>query len=106
METRFGVQSNLEEGASDTQCFLALTGGRRGVAMIKRVLSRCVVMVCMVLLAAIVDCGRASSEEEVEIKGTVFAIDNDDMGKAIEVSVLDRAGNEYFVVHDQTGISF
>ncbi len=42
-------------------------------------------------------------ENEVEIKGTVFAVDNDDQGKATAVSVLDTAGEEYFVVHDETG---
>ncbi|MHB8909450.1 MAG: hypothetical protein ACYDAA_11295 [Syntrophales bacterium] len=42
-------------------------------------------------------------ENEVTIKGTVFAVDNDDKGKTTEVSVLDAAGEEYFVVHDAVG---
>lgn len=42
-------------------------------------------------------------ENEVEIKGTVFAVDNDDKGRTTTVSVLDAAGEEYFVVHDETG---
>lgn len=45
----------------------------------------------------------AYSENEVDIKGTVFAVDNDDKGKTTEVSVLDAGGEEFFVVHDEIG---
>lgn len=45
----------------------------------------------------------AFAADEVTIKGTVFAVDNDDKGKTTEVSVLDAAGEEYFVVHDEVG---
>jgi len=42
-------------------------------------------------------------ENEVDIKGTVFAVDNDQSGNVIAVSILDPTGEEYFVVHDEVG---
>jgi|GEM_PF-3532179 len=72
--------------------------------MIEPILSRWVLLVCaVVLLVAAGDYAGAYSEEEVEIKGTVFAIDNDAAGNVIAVSVLDRSGNEFLVLDDRTG---
>jgi hypothetical protein len=45
----------------------------------------------------------AYDENVVDIKGTVFAVDNDATGKVTAVSILDAAGEEYFVVHDTVG---
>jgi len=47
----------------------------------------------------------ASSYEEnvVDIKGTVFAVDNDSSGNVIAVSILDATGEEYFVVRGEIG---
>lgn len=42
-------------------------------------------------------------ENEVDIKGTVFVVDNDASGKTTAVSIIDAAGEEYFVVHDEIG---
>lgn len=75
----------------------------KGVAMIERVLSRWVVLVCLVLSVAAGDSIPAYSQAEVEITGTVFAIDNDGTGNVIAVSLLDRGGNEFVVVHDRIG---
>jgi len=33
----------------------------------------------------------------------VFAVDNDASGKITAVSILDAAGEEYFVLNDETG---
>jgi len=45
----------------------------------------------------------AYDENVVDVKGTVFAVDNDASGNVIAVSVLDAAGEEYFVVRDAVG---
>jgi len=45
----------------------------------------------------------AYDENVVEVKGTVFAVDNDANGNVTAVSVLDAAGEEYFVVRDKIG---
>jgi hypothetical protein len=45
----------------------------------------------------------AYDENVVEIKGTVFAVDNDANGNIIAVSILDAGGEEYFVVRDEIG---
>jgi len=45
----------------------------------------------------------AYDENVVDVKGTVFAVDNDANGKVTAVSVLDAAGEEYFVVRDAVG---
>jgi len=45
----------------------------------------------------------AYDENVVDIKGTVFAVDNDSSGNVTAVSILDAAGEEYFVVHDGIG---
>jgi hypothetical protein len=45
----------------------------------------------------------AYDENVVDVKGTIFAVDNDASGKVTEVSILDAAGEEYFVVHDAVG---
>jgi hypothetical protein len=45
----------------------------------------------------------AYDENVVDVKGTVFAVDNDASGNVIAVSILDAAGEEYFVVHDEVG---
>lgn len=45
----------------------------------------------------------AYDENVVEIKGTVFAVDNDANGNIIAVSLLDAGGEEYFVVRDEIG---
>ncbi len=46
---------------------------------------------------------QANSENAVEIKGTVFAVDNDSAGNVTAVSILDPAGAEVFVVRDEVG---
>jgi len=45
----------------------------------------------------------AYDENVVDVKGTVFAVDDDGNGNVTAVSVLDAAGEEYFVVHDPIG---
>ena len=44
----------------------------------------------------------AYDENVVDIKGTVFAVDEDAKG-VTAVSILDAAGEEFFVVHDAVG---
>ena len=60
-------------------------------------------LVCAVLVLGQAQVVRAYDENVVEIKGTVFAADNDASGKVTAVSILDPAGEEYFVVNDETG---
>lgn len=45
----------------------------------------------------------AYDENVVDVKGTVFAVDNDAGGNVTAVSILDAAGEEYFVVRDAVG---
>ena len=45
----------------------------------------------------------AYDENVVDVKGTVFAVDDDGSGNVTAVSILDAAGEEYFVVHDPVG---
>jgi len=45
----------------------------------------------------------AYDENVVDVKGTVFAVDNDASGNVTAVSILDAAGEEYFVVRDGIG---
>ena len=45
----------------------------------------------------------AADEKVMDIKGTVFAVDYDAQGKVVQVSILDPAGEEYFVVKDEVG---
>jgi hypothetical protein len=45
----------------------------------------------------------AYDENVVDVKGTVFAVDNDASGNVTAVSILDAAGEEYFVVRDAVG---
>ena len=45
----------------------------------------------------------AYDENVVDVKGTVFAVDNDASGNVNAVSILDAAGEEYFVVRDAVG---
>lgn len=58
---------------------------------------------CILGLSLITTAANAYSENEVDIKGTVFATDQDDKGNVIAVSILDAGGEEYFVVNDELG---
>lgn len=61
--------------------------------------------ICMLLFAFLVWALPAAAYDEnvVDVKGTVFAVDNDANGNVTAVSILDAAGEEYFVVHDPVG---
>lgn len=59
-------------------------------------------MLLIVFLAWALPAG-AYDENVVDVKGTVFAVDNDAAGNVTAVSVLDAAGEEYFVVRDEIG---
>ncbi len=60
-------------------------------------------LVCAVLFLVQVQAARAYDENVVEFKGTVFVADNDASGKVSAVSILDPAGEEFFVVNDEVG---
>ncbi|MFH1057962.1 MAG: hypothetical protein V1797_04670 [Pseudomonadota bacterium] len=60
-------------------------------------------LVCAVLVLGQALAVRAYDENTVDFKGTVFAVDNDASGKVVAVSILDPAGDEYFVVNDEVG---
>jgi len=63
------------------------------------------VRICLLLFVLLVWALPAGAywENEVDIKGTVFAADNDANGNVIAVSILDAAGEEFFVVRDEIG---
>ena len=62
----------------------------------------CIVLVaCAALVLAFA--AQANSENAVEVKGTVFAVDNDTAGNVTAVSIIDQAGAEVFVVRDEVG---
>jgi hypothetical protein len=75
----------------------------KGSDMIKLACRFWVVSACTALFVVAGHYSLAYSETEIEIKGTVFAVDQDSGGAVVEVSILDPAGNEYFVAHDQIG---
>jgi len=60
-------------------------------------------LVFCVLGLSFITAANAYWENEVEIKGTVFATDNDNKGNVVAVSILDAGGEEYFVVDDEVG---
>ena len=66
---------------------------------------RKLIRICMLLFVFLVWALPAAAYDEnvVDVKGTVFAVDNDASGKVTAVSILDAAGEEYFVVHDAVG---
>jgi hypothetical protein len=63
------------------------------------------VRICLLLFVVLVWTLPAAAYDEnvVDVKGTVFAVDDDGNGNVTAVSVLDAAGEEYFVVHDPVG---
>ena len=69
--------------------------------MVHRKLIRISMLLFVLLVWALP--AAAYDENVVDIKGTVFAVDNDASGNVIAVSLLDAAGEEYFVVHDPVG---
>ena len=66
---------------------------------------RKLIRICMLLFVVLVWALPVGAYDEnvVDVKGTVFAVDNDASGNVIAVSVLDAAGEEYFVVRDAVG---
>lgn len=66
---------------------------------------RKLIRICMLLFVLLVWALPAGAYDEnvVDVKGTVFAVDNDANGNVTAVSVLDAAGEEFFVVHDKVG---
>jgi len=58
---------------------------------------------CILGLSLITTALNAYWENEVDIKGTVFATDQDDKGNVTAVSILDAGGEEFFVVNDEVG---
>ena len=58
--------------------------------------------VCILGLS-FVTAANAYGETEVQLRGTVFATDYDDKGNVVAVSILEVAGEEYFVVNDEVG---
>jgi hypothetical protein len=62
-------------------------------------------LICVLLVWLLVWALPAAAYDEnvVDIKGTVFAVDNDASGNVIAVSILDAAGEEYFVDRDEIG---
>jgi hypothetical protein len=63
------------------------------------------VRICLLLFVFLVWALPAAAYDEnvVDVKGTVFTVDDDGSGNVTAVSILDAAGEEYFVVHDPTG---
>jgi hypothetical protein len=45
----------------------------------------------------------AYGEPEIDIKGTVFAIEHDKNDNVTSVSILEITGEEYFVIRDEIG---
>jgi len=66
---------------------------------------RKLIRICMLLFVVLVWALPVGAYDEnvVDVKGTVFAVDNDANGNVIAVSILDAAGEEYFVVNDAVG---
>lgn len=69
--------------------------------MVHRKLIRISMLLFVLLVWALP--AAAYDENVVDVKGTVFAVDDDASGNVIAVSILDAAGEEYFVVHDPVG---
>jgi hypothetical protein len=46
---------------------------------------------------------NAYGEPEIDIRGTVFAIEHDSSDNVVAVSILEITGEEYFVIRDEIG---
>lgn len=57
------------------------------------------------LIAFLVQAPQAGAygEPEIDIRGTVFAIEHDSSDNVVAVSILEITGEEYFVVRDEIG---
>lgn len=57
------------------------------------------------LIAFLVQAPQAGAygEPEIDIRGTVFAVEHDSSDNVVAVSILDVTGEEYFVVRDEIG---
>jgi hypothetical protein len=60
-------------------------------------------LVFCVLGLSFITAANAYDENVVDLKGTVFATDNDDKGNVIAVSIIDAGGEEFFVANDEVG---
>lgn len=59
-------------------------------------------VILIVLLIQALPAG-AYGEPEIDIRGTVFAIEHDNRDNVVAVSILDVTGEEYFVIRDEIG---
>lgn len=57
------------------------------------------------LIAFLVQAPQAGAygEPEIDIRGTVFAVEHDSSDNVVAVSILEITGEEYFVVRDEIG---
>ena len=60
-------------------------------------------VLCILILLSISNMAKGYSENEIDVKGSVYGAAWDDKGTATAVSVLTIEGDELFVVHTPVG---